>query len=317
VRLAIPQFDVDAPTSVVGFNDSMDDIRARVAAADKVVIFIHGIIGETKSMAGVLNHAFADGRKLIDGYQACLCFDYENLNTPIQDTAKLFKEKLAEAGLAIGHGKEVHIVAHSMGGLVSRWMIEDEGGKEIVSKLVMLGTPNNGSPWAGVKDKGVSMVRKWAYGSLTLILNGLTTVPIGGVAVAGMMKLIDSIDNTLDQMAEESDFAKSLYASPDPQLPYYLVAGTTQDLTVSVDDESRGFKRVFKYALQRSKLGAYDLLSSTLFSKDNDVAVNVASMKHINLDRSPSLVVTDVVSDHMSYFVTPESVDALDQALAS
>lgn len=315
VRLAIPEFDADDATKVVGFNDEMADIQANVKTADKVVIFIHGIIGETKSMVGALNIPLEEGERTIgQGYEAHLCFDYENLNTPIQETAQQFKKKLEEAGLKKGHGKEVHIVAHSMGGLVSRWMIEQEGGNEIVNKLVMLGTPNNGSPWAGVKDKGVSMVRKWAYGSLTLILNGLTTVPIGGVVVTGMMKLIDSIDDTLDQMGEDSDFTKSLYGSPDPKIPYYLVAGETQQLKVDVDEET-GYKKVFKFALQRSKLGAYDVLSNTLFAKENDVAVNVTSMKHIKADRVPALEVSEVVSDHMSYFVTPVSVNALDKAL--
>ncbi|HLM61020.1 MAG TPA: choice-of-anchor X domain-containing protein, partial [Pyrinomonadaceae bacterium] len=49
----------------------------------------------------------------------------------------------------------VDIVAHSMGGLISRFYIhsfmrETPDGKPVVNRLVMLGTPNMGSPWADI-----------------------------------------------------------------------------------------------------------------------------------------------------------------------
>lgn len=43
------------------------------------------------------------------------------------------------------NGKKVDIIAHSMGGLVSRWYIEKLNGKESVSKLITLGTPHYGT----------------------------------------------------------------------------------------------------------------------------------------------------------------------------
>ncbi len=314
VRLAIPEFPAtDQSEKKVVFNKDKETIKEQVANADKVLVFIHGIIGETESMIGAVNTPLEDGSCIRDKYDLILCFDYENLNTPIEETARLLKEKLQQVGLKEGHGKQLHLVAHSMGGLVSRWMIEAEGGKKFITKLVMLGTPNNGSPWAGIKTKGVSKVRSWAYSSLTLVLNGLTVVPVGGVAVAGLMKLIDSIDDTLDQMGEDSDFTKELYKQEDPRIPYYLIAGDTNKLSIHVDEE--GFSKFFKEALQRCKLAAFDALSLTLFSENNDVAVNNSSMKYIKPDRVPAIEITDVVSDHMSYFVTSESLEALDKAL--
>ena len=38
-------------------------------------------------------------------------------------------------------------IAFHIGGLVARWFIEREGGNRVVQHLVMLGTPNAGSPW--------------------------------------------------------------------------------------------------------------------------------------------------------------------------
>lgn len=46
--------------------------------------------------------------------------------------------------------KQVDIVAHSMGGLVSRWYLQQAEGRDRndVGKLIMLGTPNHGTPLA-------------------------------------------------------------------------------------------------------------------------------------------------------------------------
>lgn len=45
-------------------------------------------------------------------------------------------------------GAEVWILAHSMGGLVARWYIEKEGGKDKVSRLMLFASPWDGSPKA-------------------------------------------------------------------------------------------------------------------------------------------------------------------------
>ena len=45
-------------------------------------------------------------------------------------------------------GAQVWILAHSMGGLVARWYIEKEGGKEQVSRLILFASPRDGSPKA-------------------------------------------------------------------------------------------------------------------------------------------------------------------------
>ncbi len=94
----------------------------------------------------------ADARPLASLYDLVLTFDYENLNTTIEENGRLLKERLEAAGLGSGHGKTLDIAAHSMGGLVSRWFIEREGGNQVVRRLVMLGTPNGGSPWPKVVD---------------------------------------------------------------------------------------------------------------------------------------------------------------------
>src|SRR5262249_51782550 len=44
--------------------------------------------------------------------------------------------------------RRVHIISHSMGGLVSRWLIESLGGARLVQRLITVGTPHFGAPEA-------------------------------------------------------------------------------------------------------------------------------------------------------------------------
>ncbi|MEM9926475.1 MAG: hypothetical protein AAF915_22435 [Cyanobacteria bacterium P01_D01_bin.50] len=55
-----------------------------------------------------------------------------------------------------------------MGGLISRTFIEEERRNQIVQHLVMLGTPNAGSPWIQIQN--------WAFTALGIGLNQLSTV---------------------------------------------------------------------------------------------------------------------------------------------
>jgi pimeloyl-ACP methyl ester carboxylesterase len=72
----------------------------------------------------------------------------------IQDTSFQFlKAKIDEVKTQTG-AEKVDIVAHSMGGLVSRYYIQSDQFKNDVERFVMLGVPNNGSsdaysPWEG------------------------------------------------------------------------------------------------------------------------------------------------------------------------
>ena len=114
-------------------------------------MYIHGIIGDTLEMPKSIRLVKdMEGHTLEDEYDLILTFDYENLNTPIEETAQALKDRLVAAGLGPDHGKTFHIVAHSMGGLVSRWFIEKLEGNQVVNHLYQLGTPNQGSPYGSL-----------------------------------------------------------------------------------------------------------------------------------------------------------------------
>src|SRR4029077_14753775 len=121
-------------------------------------LYIHGIIGDTRGLAASAFASGLTGATDASRFALVLTVDYANLNTPIEETARDLKLRLAEAGLGEGCAQKVYVVAHSMGGLVARWFIEREGGDKVVRHLVMLGTPNGGSPWPHIVDWATALI---------------------------------------------------------------------------------------------------------------------------------------------------------------
>jgi len=72
--------------------------------------------------------------------------DKTHANIDIQINAKKLQTLVQQVLTSTGKTK-VNLVAHSMGGLISRWYIEQLGGNDKVHKLIMLGTPNHGSAY--------------------------------------------------------------------------------------------------------------------------------------------------------------------------
>lgn len=300
--LGIPQFDKQNPTQVNDYQTDKTAITSQVAKARKILLVIHGIIGESRTMAGFVNHPTAEGKCLHDEYDLVMGFDYENLNSRIQDIAQALKQALLDVGITTDAGKQVDIVAHSMGGLVSRWFIEREGGDAMIRKLVMVGTPNGGSPYANVKEYGYNLLKTWAYSNLVIALNGLIPAYASGAVVGGLVKLLDSVDNTLDQMSPDSDFIQEIHHSQRPPIPYALIAGHTDTLELTESNSAYRVARLFDHLKQRAKLRAYDLLTDKLFKETNDVAVSFTSMTQFNPQWRDEVAVEQVGCDHLSYF---------------
>ena len=227
----------------------------------------------------------------------------KNLNTRIQDTGKLFKQRLEEIGLGAGHGKALHIVAHSMGGLVSRWMIEKEGGHEFVNHLIQLGTPNGGSAW--------SDVYKWAKIALSFVMG---KVSLGAPYMAPLSFLLKKADSnmfiTLKQMNPASDFYQDLNGSTfDPKLPYTIICGDTSQIPRMQDEAVKSKMKAVIAKMGNDAQGK--LLDDLIFRTQNDIAVAVDSIKAVSDDRTPAPHKFEVACDHMSYFCTPEGLTAL------
>jgi len=286
-------------------------VRDRVSKARRILLFVHGIIGDTQSMAPSVQLArLADGRPLASLYDLILTFDYENLSTTIEENGRLFKQRLEAVGLGAGHGKTLDIAAHSMGGLVSRWFIEREGGNQIARRLVMLGTPNGGSPWPKVVD--------WATVALGLGLNHLTAIAWPASVVAGLAAWMESPTVALNEMLPTSKVLAELKQSPDPGIPYVMLAGNTSIIPAAVTVPDTGKASLLARLL--SRLTSPELLHKVanpfFLDQENDVAVSVASMENIAPGRKLPYDVRPVACDHLSYFCDQAGLKALAAVLA-
>jgi pimeloyl-ACP methyl ester carboxylesterase len=273
---------------------STTGLITKVAGAQRILLVVHGIIGDTRDMARFGLEAADTGR-----FDLVLTFDYENLNTPIDQTAAILRDELDKAGLAPGHGKELTLLAHSMGGLVSRWYIENLGGNKVVNQLVMAGTPNLGSNFGKVTEY-------IAWGSNLLGLAGALKLSIPYAApILGFLGGLQTLTKTLAQMNYDdgSGFLKSLEKNPDPGIPYSIVAGSLDGYLAAEQDPALSDK-------------VLDAIANVFNGKtDNDIAVEVDSITGVSPARQPAPQCKVVPCHHMNYFVHPESVAALQRYL--
>lgn len=265
-----------------------DGIAERVAAASNILLVVHGIIGDTTAMlAGVAAAGIAERFDLV------LSYDYENLATPIEETARLLAEALAGIGVKDGDGKQLTILAHSMGGLVSRWLVEREGGASFVDHLVMCGTPNAGSPFGQV-DKARKIL-------MLLATIGANVAPqLCGPALM-LLSRSKKLTPTLEQMAPGSPFMRDLNGSPDPAVRYTLLAG---DIDKYVEPTDRFFAGLL---VKAGRGPAFDALFD---NSPNDIAVGVGSI----FGPSASLAKAerrDVACHHLNYFTAAPARDTL------
>jgi hypothetical protein len=280
------------------------EIARRVGAAKRVLLYVHGWSGDSRGMAASAALAMVDGVRLRDRYDVILAFDYESLHTRIDDTARELGAKLAEVGLGPDHGKTLHVVAHSMGGLVSRWFVEHEGGSAVVGHLTLLGTPNGGLPWPKLQE--------WASTALALALNGMTAVAWPAQVLTTLMALIEKVDVTVDQMEGDSPFFTALKTGADPHVPYALVAGNTSTIPESL----RGPHGVAGLLdrLDRARL-VHKVTALAFLGQPNDIAAAVASIHDVDDRRDPPPLKLEVACDHVSYFFHEAGLNALAHAV--
>ena len=264
-------------------------------------------------MAGFSQQILSGEQSIADHYDVVLTFDYENLNEPIQKTAAILKQKLAAIGLDSQHKKQLDLVAHSMGGLVSRCFIEFNQGDEIVNKLVMLGTPNGGSHIAQTLNTGIHSFSDWANNTLAAIINGYITNGLGAFAVSGLVKLLKAGTKTLGQMNPDSDLLTLLEKSKQTNVPYYIIAGNTDFLINNPEDDigAKFMQRMTK----KLKLMSYKQLTKWLYKAPNDIATTVESIQHLPNNWSPNTQTEIVACSHLSYFTNDQVLKILQNIL--
>ena len=113
-----------------------DPLSARIP-----VLLVHGMIDNRSVFAFM-------GRSLRRrGFTSVNSWNYSPLLTDVPRGAAHLGAHLERVCEQTGHEK-VHIVGHSLGGLLARYHVQLQGGDRRVASLVTLGTPHQGSRWA-------------------------------------------------------------------------------------------------------------------------------------------------------------------------
>ncbi|RMF03636.1 MAG: hypothetical protein D6772_01860, partial [Bacteroidetes bacterium] len=300
--------EVPAAGLKVKYHKDDTQIKAAVSEAQRIALYIHGIIGDTTEMPKTMELVEdATGKKLKEAYDLVLTFDYENLNTPIEETAALLRDKLAGVGLEPNHGKTFHIIAHSMGGLVSRWFVEQLEGDQVVSQLIMLGTPNQGSPYGSLYEMATPL--------LATAVNGAAFLKPYILPIKYLGNFVDTMFSTLKQMSPGSDFLQALNVGKDPGIPYVIIAGNTQLIPVEIQEsQTKLLQKIMARFRQRAHYDALDLL---LFKEPNDIAVSTKFIKEIpgaeQWSHPPRVL--ESACDHISYFGDPAGLESIREVL--
>lgn len=266
-----------------------EDLKEKIAKADKILLLIHGIIGDTEEMAETFRMATTKG------YDLVLTYDYENLNTPIEENARILKKKLQAVGFGKEDGKKLVLVVHSMGGLVARYMIERLAGDDFVDKLIMAGTPNGGSKFGDVPG----------YINWAAIVLGFGTrffpPQVGAVTgfLSGLLKgTNDVLLKALSQMSAEDSFIQDLNEGHPPTIPYVVFGGNLEAYLVTNDSDTFMEKVL-------AQVGEW-----VYKDEDNDIAVSLENIFKVR--NSPTY---ELACHHLNYFVEPIAVAALEKAI--
>jgi pimeloyl-ACP methyl ester carboxylesterase len=115
-----------------------DPLAARIP-----VLLVHGLV-DNRSVFSLMHRSLR--RR---GFAHVCTWNYSPLLTDVARGAADLGAHIESICEQTGHDR-VHVVGHSLGGLISRYYVQRLGGDRRVESLVTLGTPHHGSVWAHV-----------------------------------------------------------------------------------------------------------------------------------------------------------------------
>ena len=121
----------------IAFDDAGDHLRALFAAGTPIVL-VHGIF-DNRSIFTLLRRGLH--RR---GFGSTYALNYSPWTDDIRSMAARLGDLVAQVCDETGH-EQVHVIGHSMGGLIGRYLVQRMGGDDLVHTLVTLGTPHSGT----------------------------------------------------------------------------------------------------------------------------------------------------------------------------
>jgi hypothetical protein len=123
--------------------DGLDPIQrglfiGDIEAAGTPIILIHGVV-DNRSVFTMLRRGLR--RR---GFGRIITLNYSPLTEDVRHVAERLEALVEQVCIETGY-ERVHVIGHSMGGLVARYFVQRMGGDSRVHTLVTLGTPHLGT----------------------------------------------------------------------------------------------------------------------------------------------------------------------------
>jgi pimeloyl-ACP methyl ester carboxylesterase len=109
-----------------------------IEAAGTPILLVHGLV-DNRSIFTVLRRGLR--RR---GFNRVLSVNYSPLTSDVREAARLLAERVEHLCVETGF-ERIHVVGHSMGGLIARYYVQRMGGDTRVHTLVTLGSPHSGT----------------------------------------------------------------------------------------------------------------------------------------------------------------------------
>jgi triacylglycerol lipase len=109
-----------------------------IVAAGTPIVLVHGIF-DNRSIFTLLRRGLH--RR---GFGSTYALNYSPWTDDIRSMAARLGDLVAQVCDETGH-EQVHVIGHSMGGLIGRYLVQRMGGDDLVHTLVTLGTPHSGT----------------------------------------------------------------------------------------------------------------------------------------------------------------------------
>ena len=179
--------------------------------AEHIVLLIHGFNSTTSKMNHLAEAIEKDLKKEEPSVEVA-CFDYATHNGISVAASSL--EKSLQTIIDKNPDCSISLVTHSMGGIVSRMMIENEGFKmPQIKRLIMVAPPNHGTQLAGLPTSNAS---------LDLILEKIDQI---GVRQA-LQTVVSMANVAVDDLKPDSKCLKDLNAGDrNGKINYSIILG--------------------------------------------------------------------------------------------
>ena len=298
---------------------------ARPMKGGRILLFVHGTFSNVDAYLKELQRIPA-GRAFLqeieDKYDQVLGFDHATLSvSPVMnalDLARLFQDCQAD----------VDVIAHSRGGLVTRWWLEQfdsRGGGS--ARSILAGSPLDGTSLAAPdRLKGaLDLLTNVAHALGTAgelassmipfmtVVTGLMRVICSVTSIAAKTPVLDAALAMIPGLAAQSQVTNNnerfrLNQACSRKLEYYAIRANFQ-----TDDPGWKFWRYFVELGDRVKEAG----ANVVFQSENDLVVNTASMAVLARRPADDLIASDRILDfdgkdkvyHTVYFRQEQTVN--------